>query len=521
MSKRVVLSSLALVALLVAAIAPAAAQSDDPPVVQDRPLLGVVYQDVDGEAVVTQVLPRSAASEAGLQEGDVITAVNGESVDAGSVASIIGSFAPGDTVTLSIRRDGETLEIEATLGTGHPEMDMIMPNMPERAFLGVSLRTGEENDVVIEEVVGGSSAEEAGLKAGDAITAIGDQPISTPQDAVEIIRAMDPGETVAITVDRDGETITVEVELGSQPALAMSIMRIDADVVKYLEDENAWEIVAANSDSILAEAGLQAGDIITAVNGEPLVPGGLSGIEGSVWPDSTITLTVQRGDETLEITASWMAQLALLAASGEMAMMRDLIPGDGNLPFDFQGRGLPFGFDGPRDGPRGDQPFGFNGPHGGPPGDLPFGFDGPHDGPPGEQPFRFDGPRNDQRPFDFRAGGPVKLGIAFVTLDEDTAAEHDVDVTEGALVTVVIPDTPAADAGILTGDIITAVDGDTVDVERTLADRIAAYEPGDTITLELLREGETVEIEVTLEFVDMGAYQFQNQPARPTTPPDA
>ncbi|HLU08251.1 MAG TPA: PDZ domain-containing protein, partial [Oceanobacillus sp.] len=64
--------------------------------------------------------------------------------------------------------------------------------------------------------------------------------------------------------------------------------------------------------------------------------------------------------------------------------------------------------------------------------------------------------------------------------------------------TEVLPNSPAENAGLQEHDIITAVNGDVVDAERTLRDRLFAYEPDDTITLDVLRDGETIQIEVTL-----------------------
>jgi hypothetical protein len=54
-------------------------------------------------------------------------------------------------------------------------------------------------------------------------------------------------------------------------------------------------------------------------------------------------------------------------------------------------------------------------------------------------------------------------------------------------------------------DIVTAVDGDKVDAERTLRDRLLAYEPGDEVTLDVLRGSETMQIDVTLGQFEMPA----------------
>jgi len=81
------------------------------------------------------------------------------------------------------------------------------------------------------------------------------------------------------------------------------------------------------------------------------------------------------------------------------------------------------------------------------------------------------------------------LGVEFETQDE------------GALIVNVVPDSPAAAAGVLADDRITAVNGEPVDAERTLRDRVRMYEPEDVITLTVIRGDGTQELEVTLSQV--------------------
>jgi serine protease Do len=59
----------------------------------------------------------SPAARAGLQRGDIITKINGKEINANNpLSSIIGQFKPGDAVTLTIVRQGKTIELKATLG---------------------------------------------------------------------------------------------------------------------------------------------------------------------------------------------------------------------------------------------------------------------------------------------------------------------------------------------------------------------------------------------------------------------
>ena len=101
-----------------------------------RPYVGVVYQEINaavadaeslpvtegawigGEGEEDPVVAGSPADEAGLQPGDIITAVDGLAVDRSNPLDLqVLRFAPGDEVTLDVLRDGESLQLDATLGT--------------------------------------------------------------------------------------------------------------------------------------------------------------------------------------------------------------------------------------------------------------------------------------------------------------------------------------------------------------------------------------------------------------------
>jgi len=68
----------------------------------------------DGTAAI---VPGSPAEKAGLKEGDIITAVNGTRIDGtSSVDEVLSQYKPGDTVTLDVLRDGQTIQLSLTLG---------------------------------------------------------------------------------------------------------------------------------------------------------------------------------------------------------------------------------------------------------------------------------------------------------------------------------------------------------------------------------------------------------------------
>ena len=81
-------------------------------------------------ARVSQVEANSPASKAGLQNGDVVTAVGGTKVDAtNTLANLIQAKKPGDKVDLTVTRGTQTLTINVELGAS--------PNNSSAAYLGV------------------------------------------------------------------------------------------------------------------------------------------------------------------------------------------------------------------------------------------------------------------------------------------------------------------------------------------------------------------------------------------------
>ncbi|MGY6501459.1 MAG: S1C family serine protease [Acidimicrobiales bacterium] len=72
--------------------------------------------DASRGAVVATVAPGSPAEEAGIEPGDLVTAVDGVAVDgASSLVAVVGRSAPGDSVVVDVIRDGEDLRLSVRL----------------------------------------------------------------------------------------------------------------------------------------------------------------------------------------------------------------------------------------------------------------------------------------------------------------------------------------------------------------------------------------------------------------------
>jgi serine protease Do len=90
------------------------------------------------------------------------------------------------------------------------------------------------------------------------------------------------------------------------------------------------------------------------------------------------------------------------------------------------------------------------------------------------------------------------LGINIQNLDWPHAQAFGLSSTDGALVGEVVAGTPAAEAGVEHGDVITAVDGRHIKTTRDLIDYVSAKGPHASVTLALLRNGKTLDRTVKL-----------------------
>ncbi len=90
------------------------------------------------------------------------------------------------------------------------------------------------------------------------------------------------------------------------------------------------------------------------------------------------------------------------------------------------------------------------------------------------------------------------LGVEIQPLTPDLADSLGVKSEVGALVAKASPQSPAAQAGVKAGDVIVAVNGESVASPRELARRIAAYRPKTSVSLTLSRDGRTQKLDVSL-----------------------
>ena len=165
-----------------------------------RGLLGVGIQTIDAETaealesnvdkgvLITNIVPKSAAEEAGLEVGDIIVEVNGKDVeDAAELRNTIGLMRSGDEVNLKYVRDSRTRTARAQLGQAQSQQLTgadIHPGLEGAVFAEAS--TTSDSGVEVAEVAPGSPAAQRGLRPGDIITAVNRNLVRDLQDIASI-----------------------------------------------------------------------------------------------------------------------------------------------------------------------------------------------------------------------------------------------------------------------------------------------------------------------------------------------
>jgi serine protease Do len=198
---------------------------------------------------VTMVDQDAPAGKAGIKEHDVILTMNGTSIESGAqLRRMIHEMPPGRVVSFGLSRDGAPLTVKVQLADKHSEFamhgshsgdihvnipdihipDIEMPNFEwvvttrsERSGLmveNITPQLGEffgvknGNGVLVRSVEKGSRAEKAGLRAGDVIVKINDQPVHDTSDFTHAVKSRNSG-SVTMGVIREKKEQNINLTL--------------------------------------------------------------------------------------------------------------------------------------------------------------------------------------------------------------------------------------------------------------------------------------------------------------------
>ncbi|MFC1556464.1 PDZ domain-containing protein [candidate division KSB1 bacterium] len=241
-----------------------------------------------------------------------VLAIIGGAVLAGFLLDNILERIPGESL-----EDG-TGKVEAPksfLGTELIELDEII-----REQLDISTSQG----ALINSVIDGSPADEAGMQRGDVITRVDQERVRDVVHLQELFADISPGDRIKIVVERDNSSEVFYVKLGeapaetsplaltqaepqeqtpAQPGWGMGIAPISPDMgQKYglAQDQNGILVTGVIPGAAASASGIQVGDIITAANQQPTedLPQFYAAIAGS----QGVVLDIFRAGQTSFIT---------------------------------------------------------------------------------------------------------------------------------------------------------------------------------------------------------------------------
>ena len=213
-------------AVLLVAGLPLAADNHAPP--------GVLVTDVD---------PGGPAAAAGVQSGDLIVGIDGEPV--AHIGDLTGALADAEhaEVTLTIKRGDEMVDQVVAIDYvwQRPRLGLMVSNVqPQHEQLGMDKEPGGEMTpdageftfeelaapgAIVLEVVPDSPAAAAGLQPGDWITAIDGTELSEAAGNLgEVIGGFEPGASISLDYERDGEAMSAAVTLGEHPETGTALL---------------------------------------------------------------------------------------------------------------------------------------------------------------------------------------------------------------------------------------------------------------------------------------------------------
>lgn len=260
----------------------------------ERAFLGITPGDDEEEderGVRVDVIDPSSAAEIGLRDGDLLLTINDfPMIDWSDITTVINSLRPGDLIEITFRRDQReqtvsgAIKSEAAVRRTQSEMSV---QRSEPAFLGIystsisrekARQLGFDNAFgnYVTKVLPGTAAADAGLQPFDYIYGIDAYRTGERQDLSAILRKFSPGDEVELYLVRRTERITLPVTLGRRTG-AEPYRRSECEEPflgvrqdhRYRPERGVGISIVRNST---AEAmGLQRGDVITAINGHPII----------------------------------------------------------------------------------------------------------------------------------------------------------------------------------------------------------------------------------------------------------
>ncbi|MCA6943462.1 serine endoprotease DegQ [Pectobacterium polaris] len=164
--------------------------------------------DAQRGAFVSEVLPKSAASKAGIKAGDVLTTLDGKPISSfAELRAKVGTTAPGKTVKIGLLRDGKPQEVSVVLdnsSSASTSAETLSPSLQGASLTNGQLKDGSKG-VQIDNVAKDTPAAQVGLQKGDVIIGVNRERIENITQLRKLLEAKPS--VLALNIVRGEETI--------------------------------------------------------------------------------------------------------------------------------------------------------------------------------------------------------------------------------------------------------------------------------------------------------------------------
>jgi serine protease Do len=201
-----------------------------------RGWLGIAIQEISKElsesfnmkstqgALVAGVEKESPADKGGLKPGDVILKFGENDIKISSdLPKFVSSTKPGSKIPLNILRQGKEKQLEITIGE-MPTEDMVVARknneQTQKNRIGLTVKDltpqqkkqiKENAGVLVLDVA--DSALNAGIRKGDVILGLNNNPVSSVQSFNQDLKKVKKGKTIALLIYRNGDTLYVPIKI--------------------------------------------------------------------------------------------------------------------------------------------------------------------------------------------------------------------------------------------------------------------------------------------------------------------
>ena len=184
----------------------------------NKAIMGVMIDDAETGILITGLNEGFGAKNAGLKEGDLITAIDNKTMKtADEVVNYINSLRPGDLITVTYKRENATnttkveLMENKTLKTNKLFGDAVLTKT-SKPIMGAMIKD-DGDKVIINGINDGFGAEKAGLQEGDEIISVDDKAIDSVEELTNYISEKKIGDIILVEYKRAGKKQKAPVEL--------------------------------------------------------------------------------------------------------------------------------------------------------------------------------------------------------------------------------------------------------------------------------------------------------------------